>query len=108
MTQVIMERYINSYSDMDAVEAEIAAQLGGEDGRCNFLRSWNYRLLRAAVFYKPDQKFSSVHHGGLTISYDLTDKGKLVTIKSSNPLVYPEEDEAVAWRTRKAQRLSAL
>jgi hypothetical protein len=108
MSTVIMERYITSHRDMDDVESTIAAQLGGENGRCAFLRSLSYRLLRMAVLYKQDQRSYTAHHGNLIIAYEPTGEGKRVTIKCLDPPFNEEYDEPAEWNERKAPRRSSL
>jgi len=111
MTNVIMERYITATRDMDDIEAAITRELGGENGRCAFLRSQSYLKLRMAALYRDarDRTPCVVYHEGLKVSLDWTDAGKQVTLRSLDCQEYHEEpDPYTVSRDRKTQLLAAL
>lgn len=108
MSNVIMERYITATRDMDDIEAAITRELGGENGRCAFLRSQNYLRLRMAALYRDerDRTPCTVYHEGLKVSLGWTANGKQVTLQHFNCPEY--QDELDAAQQRKSQLLSAL
>jgi hypothetical protein len=126
---IILEKYIASTRDMDAVEAAITKELRGENHRCAFLRSQRYRMLRLAALYKSDRVPYAIYHEGVCVSLDWTPMGKRVTLRSVDRRAYTAEEESFAtscpssgshrqqfdeapqtppWESRKAQRLAAL
>ena len=110
---MIMERYITSTRDMDAIEAAITAQLKGENHRCAFLRSQSYLMLRIAALYKAEPTPYTVYHEGVSVSLDWNSSGKRVILRSLDQMVYnTEEDDFTPsnpeWESRKNPRLSAL
>ena len=110
MSNVIMVRYITATRDMDDIEAAITRELGGEKGRCAFLRSQSYLRLRMAALYRDEMNRTpcTVYHEGLKVSLDWTANGKQVTLQHFNYPEYQDELDALASRERKTQLLSAL
>ena len=111
MTSVIMERYITSNRDMDDIERAITAELGGENGRCSFLRSQSYQLLRMAAIYKTNPAKYTAYHGSLAVSLEGTVLGSRVTLKIIDFHEYQDgPDLALSCQEQRMrdQRLSAL
>lgn len=110
MTNVIMERYITATRDMDEIEAAITLELGGENGRCSFLRSQSYLRLRMAALYRDDRDRTpcTVYHEGLKVSLGWTENGKRVTLQHFSCPEYQDELDSNASRERKTQLLAAL
>ena len=107
MTNVIMERYITATRDMDDIEAAITRELGGENGRCAFLRSQSYLRLRMTALYRDDRVRTpcTVYHEGLKVSLVWTENGKQVTLQHVH---CPEYQDELDFPPRKSQLLSAL
>lgn len=108
MSNVIMERYITATRDMDDIEAAITRELGGENGRCAFLRSQSYLRLRMAALYRDDRDRTpcTVYHEGLKVSLGWTAGRKQVTLQHFCCQEYHQEEPDAAHR--KSQLLSAL
>jgi hypothetical protein len=111
MTSVIMERYITTNKDMDDIERAIAAELGGENGRCAFLRSQSYQLLRMAAVYRTNPAKYTAYHGSLAVTLESTGLGSRVTVRNIDLFEYQDgPDLALSCQEQRMrdQRLSAL
>ena len=111
MTSVIMERYITTNKDMDDIERAIAAELGGENGRCAFLRSQSYQLLRMAAVYRTNPAKYTAYHGSLAVTLEGTQMGSRVTVRSIDLMEYQDGPDLTLnchEQRMRDQRLSAL
>jgi len=88
--------------DLSAVESAVARHLGGEHGRCPWLRSQAYQKLRLAALYFVEHPGNmSVHHRGLKITLE----GGRVTIAREEIGELVESLEEINWTANKRVKL---
>ena len=107
MTNVIIQRYITTTRDMDAIEAAITTELGGENHRCSFLRSQSYLMLRLAALYKEKQPPCAAYFAGLKVALDWTNAGKRVTLQRIDCQEYYDEQDMPQNEEQEAQQRKA-
>ena len=70
MNPPFFQTRVEGQEDMTRVEDLVAASLGGENGKCSFLRSHAFQALRMAALYFPERAPLRADHGptGLSVS----------------------------------------
>ena len=91
-TYLIAERFIESYRDMDEIEAVIKTH----DGGLRFIQSQAFSDLRSAAVFVPDERTCTVYNQQFTACLARTPKGKRVTVGRWN---YPAK---MVWDDKKA------
>ena len=91
MGYIACERLILGDRDMIEVEKVIVRQLGGENHRCAFFRSFPYIRLRIAALYLPSPTPHVAYCGDLSVTLTHTLEGSLVSVACSYEPTYPDD-----------------